>query len=339
MNFKKGVLSFLAVILVLFSAAPALADTTDSSTSSSDSSTSASSSSSTTHTLSSSYIVYGAGTSSDVRSKLDDIFNADSTFKKLTATAADYSQYIEANTNTTDAAMISSVSITPGDPGSGVKVNIKNYDGSNNITEVTAQQYAMVAQMAGVTDVTITVTANRAVSGSSALTGVYKALAADGANLNTQNTTTANQMLSATQSAIDDNKDDSSYPGKLMAAIGNVSKELAQMKQDNEQLATKQDIQDMLNKALEKQGIKDQTSSTSIGQITNALVSFQNSPISSSKSYVKNVGNTISNVKNSVGNLMSKAKSLASSKEGKEAASQAKSLWQQFVSWVQSLFE
>lgn len=296
--------------------------------------------SSSTHTLNSSYVVYGAGTSSEVRSRLDSVFQADSSFKNLTATAADYAKYITQSdsSSTTDAAMISSVAIAPGDPGSGVKVNIKNYDGENNITKVTSQQYAMVAQMAGVTDVSIVVTANRPVSGESALTGVYKALATDGVSLNTQNTATANQMLEATQPAIDANKDDSSYPGKLMAAIGDVSKQLAQMRQDNQNLATKQDIQDMLNKALAKQGIEDKTSSGNVTQITNALFNFQNSPISSSKSYIKNVDNTIDNVKNSVGNLMNKAKNWANSESGKKTASEAKNLWQRFVSWIRSLF-
>ena len=234
--------------------------------------------------------------------------------------------------------MISSVAIAPGDPGSGVKVNIKNYDGENNITKVTSQQYAMVAQMAGVTDVSIVVTANRPVSGESALTGVYKALATDGVSLNTQNTSTANQMLEATQPAIEANKDDKTYPGKLMAAIGDVSKQLAEMKQDNKNLATKQDIQDMLNKALEKRGIEDKTSSTNVTQITNVLFNFQNSPISSSKNYVKNVDNTINNVKNSAGNLMNKAKNWANSQSGKKTISEAKSLWQKFVDWIKGLF-
>ena len=97
--------------------------------------------------------------------------------------------------------------------------NVKKFNGEDNITKVTAQQYAMVAQMAGVTDVTITVSANRAVSGESALTGVYKAIAADGVSLNEQNTQSANQMLTATNGAIEANKDDSKYPGKLMAAL------------------------------------------------------------------------------------------------------------------------
>lgn len=159
---------------------------------------SSSSTTSTTHTISKSYVVYGAGAPESAYSTLNSTMGVDSSFEKLTATASDYEKYI-GNGTTTNAAMISSVAIAPSDPGSGVRVNIKKYDGESNITQVTAQQYAMVAQMAGVTDVTIVVTANRAVSGESALTGVYKALAADGQNLDSQNTSAANQVLDATQ--------------------------------------------------------------------------------------------------------------------------------------------
>ena len=287
-------------------------------------------SSSSTHTLNSAYVVYGAGTSQEARQNLAKVFETDSSFKTLTATAADYNKYIaNGSSNTTDAAMISSVAIAPGDPGSGVKVNIKDYNGSNNITQVTSQQYAMVAQMAGVTDVSIVVTANRPVSGKSALTGVYKALAEDGVSLNTENTATANEMLSATQPAINANKDDAAYPGKLMAAVGDVSKQLAQQKQD---------IEDMLNKALADRGIQDQTTSEQVTQISGALVNFQNSPISSSKTYINNVTNTINNVKDSTGNLMNKAKDWANSAQAKEAVEQAKGWFTRFIEWIKSLF-
>lgn len=309
-----------------------LADTTTSSTSDSSSSTTSS-----TSTLSKSYVVYGAGASSSVYSNLNDVLDVDSSYTKLTATGADYATYIGDGTSTSDASMISSVAITPTDPGSGVKVNIKKYNGESNITKVTAQQYAMVAQMAGVTDVTITVTANRAVSGEAALTGVYKALAADGHQLNSQNTTAANSVLEATQSAIDANSDDSSYAGKLMAAVGNASKEIAQEKQSGNTL-TKVEIQVILKKALQKQGIESKTSSTQQSKIASALVTFQNSPISSSKTYVTNVSNTINNVKSSAGNLMTKAKNWVNSESGKQAASQAQSWFQRLVNWVKNLF-
>ena len=129
------------------------------------------------HTLSKPYVVYGAGTDDSVHATLNQIFDTDGSFDELTATAADYNKYINhgQDSGTTDAAMISSVAIAPADPGSGVKVNIKKFNGESNITQVTAQQYAMVAQMAGVTDVSIVVTANRAVSGESALTEIGRA--------------------------------------------------------------------------------------------------------------------------------------------------------------------
>lgn len=291
-----------------------------------------------TSTLSSSYVVYGAGAPQSVYSNLNDTMDVDSSFKKLTATAADYQQYIGNDSSTTNAAMISSVSIAPTDPGSGVKVNIRKYNGKSNITKVTAQQYAMVAQMAGVTDITINVTANRPVSGESALTGVYKAFAADGHQLNPQNTSAANSVMDATQGAIDANSDDKSYAGKLMAAVGDVSKQIAQKKQNNGNLATKQDIQQMLNQALEKRGIEDKTSQSQQSKIANSLVTFQNSPISSSKTYINNVTNTINNVKNSSGNLMNKAKEWANSDSAKQAEQQASNWFQRLVAWIRSFF-
>lgn len=292
------------------------------------------------HTLSTPYVVYGSGASSSARSTLSSIFDVDSSFKTLTADADDYNEYINNGqpSGTTDAAMISSVALGPSDPGSGIKVNIKPYNGNNNITKVTSQQYAMVAQMAGITDVTITVSANQPVSGESALTGVYVALAKDGANLNQQNTSTANQMLQATQPAIDANKGNAQYPGELMAAIGNVSKQLAQMQQDNKQLATKQDIQDMLNKALQQEGIQKQTPATAQVNIVNSLNNFQQAPIAHDKTYTKNVDNTIDNVKHSAGNVMNKAKNWANSKQAKKAAKDAEGLWDKFVKWIQSWF-
>lgn len=299
-------------------------------------SSSSSSTTSTTHTISKSYVVYGVGAPESAYSTLNSTMGVDSSFEKLTATASDYEKYI-GNGTTTNAAMISSVAIAPSDPGSGVRVNIKKYDGESNITQVTAQQYAMVAQMAGVTDVTIVVTANRAVSGESALTGVYKALAADGQNLDSQNTSAANQVLDATQGAINENSGDSSYPGKLMAAVGNVSKQVAQDKQDGQTDDSAQ-IQAILTKALENQGIASKTSSSAQTTIVNALITFRDSPISSSKTYVNNVTNTINNVKNSTGDLMNKSKNWANSEAAKTAVKDAQNWFQKLIAWIQNLF-
>ena len=295
---------------------------------------SSSSNSTQTHTLNKSYVVYGAGAAD--KSELDNVLAVDDNFTNLTATASDYQKYINPNGSTTNAAMVSSVAIVPTDPGSGIKVNVKKFNGEDNITKVTAQQYAMVAQMAGVTDVTITVSANRAVSGESALTGVYKAIAADGVGLNEQNTQSANQMLTATNSAIEANKDDSKYPGKLMAAVGDTTKEINQQtKQGN--TPTQNDIQTTFNQKLEARNIYNETKNYE-QPIINALVQFNNSPISSSKDYSSHVTDTINNVKNSSGDMMNKAKKFLNSKDGQAIQQEAQSWWTRLVNWVRSWF-
>lgn len=287
-----------------------------------------------THTINKSYVVYGAGAAD--KSELSSILGVSDDFTTLTATASDYQKYINPNDSTTNAAMVSSVSIVPTDPGSGVKVNVKKFNGQSNITKVTAQQYAMVAQMAGVTDVTITVSANRPVSGESALTGVYKALNEDGINLNSQNTQSANQMLGATNKAIDANKDDSSYPGKLMAAVGDTTKQINKQKRQGDQ-PTQVQIEATLNQNLKKQNIYNETKNYTT-TIVNALVQFNNAPISSSKDYSSHVSDTINNVKNSTGDMMNKAKQFLNSKDGQAAQQQAHSWWDRFVNWIQGFF-
>ena len=263
------------------------AETTSESTSSS--------STTQTHTLNKSYVVYGAGAAE--KNELNNVLAVDDNFTTLTATASDYQKYINPNGSTTNAAMVSSVAIVPTDPGSGIKVNVKKFNGEDNITKVTAQQYAMVAQMAGVTDVTITVSANRAVSGESALTGVYKAIA---------------------------------------AAVGDTTKEINQQKKQGT-TPTQNQIQVIFNQKLEERNIYNETKNHE-QPIINALVQFNNAPISSSKDYSSHVTDTINNVKNSSGDMMNKAKKFLNSQDGQAVKQQAQSWWTQFVNWIRSWF-
>ncbi|MFC6206130.1 DUF1002 domain-containing protein [Levilactobacillus tongjiangensis] len=313
------------------------ADTTDTTSSTTGDSTSSDSGSTVqTKALSKAYVVYGAGLASEDKDTVSSALGVKSNYTSLTASGSDYAKYLN-SAGTTDASMISSVALAPADPGTGVKVNIANYNGSNNITEVTSQQYAMVATMAGVKDVIITVTADKSVSGESALTGVYKALAADGLTLNSENTQAANGVLDATQPAIDSNNSDKKYPGKLMAAVGDVSSDLAKQRQNGNDLATKSDIEDMLNKALAKRGISDNTSSTQITNIAVALSKVQQAPVSTSKSYVTNVTNVANSLANSIGNKMAGVKDFANSADAQKAENFIVRIWNSIVNFFKGL--
>lgn len=303
--------------------------------------TSSSSSAVQTKALSKPYVVYGAGLAASDRTSVASALGTTDDYTALTSTASDYSKYISAD-GTTDAAMISSVSLAPADAGTGVKVNIVKYNGESNITKVTAQQYAMVATMAGVNDIIITVTANKAVSGEAALTGVYKALAADGITLSSENTAAANSVLEATQPAIDQNNDDKSYAGKLMAAVGTVSADLAKQRQNNNEYATKAEVRQMLDEALAKNNVSSKTSASSKTLIVNALIQVQKAPVSTSKTYISNVKNVAGSLKNSVGSAMAKLGDFANSADGKALMAKYgnvfQRVWQRIVAFFQGIF-
>ena len=285
--------------------------------------------------LSKSYVVYGAGASD--QSTLASTLGVTDNYTKLTTTGADAATYLNIS-GVADSAMISSVSIAPAEPGTGTLVNIKDYNGQNNITQVTSQQYAMAATMAGVNDVIITVTANSKVSGEAALAGVYKALATDGINLDESNTTAANDMLSATQIAVNENANDSSYPGKLTSAVTTTAGELAEKKQDGTNITVNVAI-NQLNVNLDKQGIAGKTSEAAVQQMGQALVGVANAPISDSKAFVDNAKDLSNKLENSAGDIMAKAKDFANSEDVKEAANWfVTNIWNPLVNFFKGLF-
>jgi uncharacterized protein YpuA (DUF1002 family) len=291
-------------------------------------------STSSSHVLSKSYVVYGAGASN--QSGLADVLGVTSNYEKLTTYGSD-AKYL-GESGVADSAMISSVAVAPAEPGSGVLVNIKDYNGANNITTITSQQYAMAATLSGVNDVIITVTANQKVSGEAALAGVYKALEQDGATINTTNTEAANSVMSATTDAIKANANDSSYPGKLTSAVTETASDVAKEKQSGTNI-TVNVIVNILNTNLEKQGIADQTSDAQVTTIATALKNVADAPISDSKSFVNNAKSVANKLEDSAGDIMAKAKDFANSEDVKKAANWfMENIWDPFTNWLGGLF-
>lgn len=280
--------------------------------------------------LSKPYVVYGAGAQD--KAELSKVLGVTDNYTTLTATGQDLATYL-GETGTSNSAMISSVSLAPAEPGTGSAVNIVDFNGQNNITQVKAQQYAQVLTMAGVKDVIVTVSANKPVSGTSALTGVYVALAADGIQINSQNAEAANSMIAAQNQAIQDNKNDESYPGKLTAATTQASADLAKQKQKGNDV-TEQDVQNALEKALDKQGILDKTSGNAKNQIVNALVNVNNAPISMDKNYIQNANNLVNKLGDSVGNTMASAKDFLNSADAKAFGEEAKGWFTKIIDWI-----
>lgn len=285
-----------------------------------------------THELQKSYIVFGSGLSSSQRQSVENVLVGNGgnpqNFTNLVANAQDYNEYINNGqpSNTTDASMISSVAIEPADPGSGINVTIKDYDGDNNIQQVTAQQYAMAAQMAGVTDVNIVVTANTPVSGTSALTGVYEALAQDGEKLDNQNTAAANNVLAATQQATKGMSN--ANKSKVVQATTATAQQIAKDNQNGDH-DSQTDIQNMLQHNINKQNVN--ISGNNISIIANALNGFKNAPVAHTKTFIDGADDTLSNLKKSAGNAMIKADDWAKANKGFLTR-----LWNRIKNWFET---
>ena len=85
----KTIVTASAAITLMGTAPTVLNQIQAAQTEQTDSNTNTNSQSNNDKTLSSAYVVYGAGTSNEVRSQLNKIFGVDSSFKELTATAAE----------------------------------------------------------------------------------------------------------------------------------------------------------------------------------------------------------------------------------------------------------
>lgn len=218
--------------------------------------------------LKGSYIVYGSGTLQKNKKEIEKTLSENNVLNDA------HKSIINANDiykilgipDLNDTNVHSSVALAPAKKGTGVLVNINPYKGKNNITMITAQQYALAAELSGVNDVIITVTADQPIGGQGALSGLYLALQQDGINISQQNIMAANQVIEATQNTVIQNAKDIDYSGKLNSAIATTAKEIAIS--PNVQI---NDIQQQLKNNLSKNGILKQTNNKSQNQIAMAL--------------------------------------------------------------------
>lgn len=251
--------------------------------------------------LKGSYIVYGSGTLQKNKKEIEKTLSENNVLNDA------HKSIINANDiykilgipDLNDTNVHSSVALAPAKKGTGVLVNINSYKGKNNITMITAQQYALAAELSGVNDVIITVTADQPISGQGALSGLYLALQQDGINISQQNIMAANQVIEATQNTVIQNAKDIDYSGKLNSAIATTAKEIAIS--PNIQV---NDIQQQLKNNLNKNGILKQTNSKSQNQIAMALNLVNQTKYSHTGHFKQSMNKASHNLNNSQTNNM-----------------------------------
>ena len=251
-------------------------------------------------------VVYGGGLNDQQIKETSQLLGIkdENTVTTTKVTGEDLVKYLgagEANTS----VMISSVMVQKRNKGEGVKVHIAT---PKNITLVTSEQYANAAITAGVADAEIEVASVSKVTGESALTGVYKAFEANGVVLDGKRTAVAQQELELTnQIAQEQAKEKGFDAAKLDQAMIDIKKSLAEIKEKQGQVATKEDVERIVNEALKKYGLDKVISPTQVNNIIQFALSYQQTSAIDSKQVLEQLNSLSNTVKGKIGQLVDQA--------------------------------
>lgn len=184
-------------------------------------------------------VVYGGSLSDSEKETVKKDLGVTGTVQEVTVTGSDIAKYIQ-NGNSS-ARLYSSAKITPEDAGYGIVVEIKT---PQNITQVTSDMYSNAMLTAGISDAKVEVAAPKAVTGHSALAGVYKAYeATTGEKLDTERTDVANQELDVATTLADKAGVDQDKVSQLLTEI---KQQIAEQKP-----ATKEDVAKIVDDKLQ----------------------------------------------------------------------------------------
>lgn len=219
-------------------------------------------------------MVYGGGLSDAQVTEVNRLLNIKNieNVSRQVVQGQDMDQYLGASGADT-ASLFSSVLVQKQESGKGVVVDIKT---PQNITLITSTQYANAAITAGATDVLIDVAAPIQVTGESALTGVYKALEANGETVDPERTVVAQQELEtvnevATAHAGQENFDSSAFD----KAIAEIKTGLAEYKDSQGQIASEDQINTIINDVLKQNGLDTVITADEISKLVTFAKAYQ----------------------------------------------------------------
>lgn len=185
-------------------------------------------------------VVYGGNLSEaekeSVAESLDVAGEAD--VEEIEVTGQDLITYIKDGDSR--ANMYSSAKITRKDAGEGLVIQIVTPD---NITQVTTEMYANAMLTAGIEDATVEVAAPKAVTGHSALVGIYKAYEVNGEELDPERTDVANDELTVATELADSGVEEA----KVSELLTEIKKQIAEQNP-----ATREEVEKIVEDQLTK---------------------------------------------------------------------------------------
>ncbi|MGN1408210.1 DUF1002 domain-containing protein [Lactobacillus sp.] len=266
------------------------------------------------------------GTLSVLKGALSD----SSSYNTLTVTGSDLVTYLNPSGDnfTSSSGVWSSAAIEKTSSGSGINVQILNYNGKNNITTITANQYRNAAITAGITDANIYVTSAVSIDGSGALAGIYKAYAKSGEKLNQKQITAAQDELSTLSGITSENKNKDGYSdAQLNNAVAGAKKEMAKEGSN----ITKNQIITIVNQQIKDNNLTNVITNEQKNQIVNVLIEIRDSGALNSSSFKKQASQAMSAIQKSAKGIFSKL----NTEENRNALQK---LWDAIVNFFTNLF-
>lgn len=243
--------------------------------------------------------------------------------------------YLPGNNNP-DSQVYSSSLIQRTSAGDGVKVEIVT---PKNITLITTEQYRNASITAGVTDATIKVASAVPVTGEGALAGVFMAFDKNGTELNKEAIAVGQEELGVISTISEENKEKSDFSdANLNVAFAEIKSELAQIHEKQDKLATKEDIQQIVNEALQNNGLDKVVTDEQKTQIVAFMVRFQDSPAIDNKELVSQLNRFGTDVMNNAKNWLGDARDSLNSEKAQGFLEAIQNAWNGFVKWVTDFF-
>ena len=197
-------------------------------------------------------------------------------YQTITVTGSDLVKYLNPSGDnfTTSSGVWSSAMIQKTNSGSGINVKILDYNGKNNITTITANQYKNAALTAGITDANIYVTSAIPIDGSGALAGVYAAYAKNGNALNQKQVNAAQDEMNTLSGITQDNKGKKGYSdAQLNNAVASAKSEMAKQGQN----ISDSQIRDIVNNQININHLGNTINNNQKNQIINLLIEIRDS--------------------------------------------------------------
>lgn len=279
-------------------------------------------------------ITYGSNLTSEQKEEVKEKLGANDNYKSYDISVGDVQKF----TGVTYDHIYSSSVIEPKSFGKGVDVEIVTPD---NITKVTEEQYINAAISAGIQNAKIRVASTvEPTTGDGALTGIVKAYAEEGNELNAEDVKNANQEMTDLSNISEENKGNENYSdGAMNNAVADMKEQVADEKQKNDNVSEEK-VRDIVDNSLKENGLDSVINDNQRNTIYNIIINVANSNTlqNDPKAFKKQIGDYKNQLEKNHGDLINKAKDKAKELNTEENRNFFQKIWDAIVSIFQWLW-